>query len=61
MLGLPSNTSLPIDEIGLFPLEIKTLLEQNLKKKMQFVPICGDFKGFIKRLKHAYSGPRHPH
>jgi hypothetical protein len=33
MLGLPSNTSLPIDEIGLFPLEIKTLLEQNLKKK----------------------------
>jgi len=33
MLGLPSNTSLPIDEIALFPLEIKTLLEQNLKKK----------------------------
>jgi hypothetical protein len=33
MLGLPSNTSLAIDEITLFPLEIKTLLEQNLKKK----------------------------
>jgi CRISPR/Cas system-associated endonuclease Cas3-HD len=49
MLGLPSNTSLPIDEIGLFPLEIKTLLEQNLKKKRcnsyQFVAIL---KGLSK-------------
>jgi hypothetical protein len=32
MPGMPSNPP-PIDEIPLFPLEIKTLLEQNFLKK----------------------------
>jgi hypothetical protein len=48
MLGLPSNTSPPIDEIGLFPLEIKTLLEQNLKKRCNSYQFVAILKGLSK-------------